>query len=379
MPSIGIIGYGYVGSAIGHGFKHFGYKDIKIFDPNVQPESKINDVIDCDIIFICVPTPMGEGGHIDDSIVEETINELEARNCEALIVIKSTLLPTSVKKFKDKFVKSKIATNPEFLTERRAKEDFINSKWIILGGKTSELAQLYSMYSKMFPTADISLLSAESAMMMKYMTNTLFASKISLMNEYRELWDKLLKSEQVSGSWDELVEAFSTDHRVGTEHLDVPGPDGDRGWGGRCFPKDLNALMSLCKEYNTSCKVMNAAWKDNLNYRTNKDWLIIDGATTPNYVEEDNIDGIIWFVDVSGMPEYVVSAKMNQMKDSISKNKPFGGANILIVPCNENKIALLKTNKEFFDNLHGDSLECLNEIKEKAEDCLMMTLFEKRE
>lgn len=286
--SIGVIGLGFVGDALKNGFEHFGVTDIAVHDPKI--ESSVDDVIGKDIIFICVPTPMKMGGNIDDSIVHEVLRELESRKYSGVAVIKSTLLPTSVNKFRKWFPTLRIATNPEFLTERRAREDFINTKWILLGGDncdTSILKRLYSFVYRDSPHAIMyAEISAEAAMMAKYMTNVWFSVKVSLMNEFHELWGKLQDDGEISGSWHDLVNAFALDERVGPTHLQVPGPDGDYGFGGKCFPKDLNALMALSREMGSSTKVMAAAWNDNVDYRANKDWLTIDGAVSEDYVED---------------------------------------------------------------------------------------------
>lgn len=231
--SIGIIGLGFVGDALKNGFQHFGISDIKQYDPKICGTS-YDDVLDTDVAFVCVPTPMKNGGSIDDTIVDDVLNELSHRHYAGLVVIKSTLLPTSVSKFINQYDRLRIATNPEFLTERRAREDFINTEWIILGGDKNDIAMLKELYKYVYRNArqniEYAEITAEAAMFVKYMTNTWFAVKVSLMNEYYQLWSMLGNDE-----WDKVVGAFSLDKRVGPTHLQVPGPDRDRGWGGKCL------------------------------------------------------------------------------------------------------------------------------------------------
>lgn len=283
--SIGIIGLGFVGDALKNGFEHFGINGVAVHDPKMG--SSISDVIDSSVVFICVPTPMKNGGYIDDSIVNSVLNELDDANYDGIIVIKSTLLPTSVRKFINKYQKLRIATNPEFLTERRAREDFINTEWIILGGDskdTDELKKLYQFVYRSSPhNIAYSEITAESAMMVKYMTNVWFSVKVTLMNEYFELWNSLLNNNKVTGNWDDLVNAFSLDKRVGKTHLQVPGPDGLKGFGGKCFSKDLNAFIGMCDDIGSNSSLMKTAWNDNLTYREDYDWLRIDGAISESY------------------------------------------------------------------------------------------------
>lgn len=283
--TIGVIGLGFVGDALKNGFEHFGLSEIAVHDPKLG--TSITAVEHCDVVFVCVPTPMGNGGVIDDSIVKHVLDDLVGLGYNGVVVIKSTLLPTSVHKFIEDY-DLRIMTNPEYLTERCAREDFINTKWVILGGAGRDIAEVREIYEYVYRDSEevkYSTVTAEAAMMAKYMTNTWFSVKVALMNEYHELWTSLLDKDAVAGDWDDLVDAFSHDVRVGPTHLQVPGPDGDFGFGGKCFPKDLNALISLVDEYNTTNRILIAAWNDNSDYRKNKDWLEIDGAVSEDYIE----------------------------------------------------------------------------------------------
>jgi UDPglucose 6-dehydrogenase len=295
---IGIAGFGFVGDALHHGISHFRSNEkfnelisgIQVYDPHKLPDSKIESLKNCDITFICVPTPMGKNGDLDDSIIDDVLSELNSIGHKGVVCIKSTVLPTSISKFKDTYRDLRITTNPEFLTERSARIDFINSEWVLLGGDDVDLEPLVKFYRLMFnieetpfqkfKEIDIIKVSAEEAVMAKYMTNTWFAVKVSLMNEFYSLWNSLNPNRS---SWDDVVKAFSADPRVGPTHLDVPGPDGDFGWGGRCFPKDLNALIGLSNKHFCLHNVMKAAWQTNLVFRSNRDWLKIPGATNEEY------------------------------------------------------------------------------------------------
>ena len=269
MDAIGVIGKGYVGSALVQGFERKGIENIRVFDPIVLPDSNITDVIECDIVFICVPTPMRRDGSIDADIVQETLVDLEHMKFGGIAVIKSTVTPIYVKLFKKEFDIS-IAVNPEFLTQRNADEDFLDSKWIILGGDPDDLEVLDKFYSPMFPDALIVKVSAEAAMMAKYMCNNWFAVKVALMNEFYRIW----KSLNVDGDWEDVIMAFSADDRVGPTHLEVPGPDGDFGFGGACFPKDLSALIDIACRREVVHNVLQAAWDTNKEVRYSRDWIV---------------------------------------------------------------------------------------------------------
>ena len=97
--------------------------------------------------------------------------------------------------------------------------------------------------------------------LIKYTLNCFFSTKVSFMNEIKML------SNKIGADWDKLVEGFTSDSRIGDSHVDVPGPDGKFGFGGKCFPKDLNALMELFRSNNIDPLVMHAAWERNQKTR----------------------------------------------------------------------------------------------------------------
>ena len=94
------------------------------------------------------------------------------------------------------------------------------------------------------------------------------------MNEMKQVSDKL------NLDWDKAMDGFISDGRIGNSHLDVPGHDGSPGFGGKCFPKDINALINFCIKNDIDPKILNAAWAKNLEVRQNHDWNGIEGATS---------------------------------------------------------------------------------------------------
>ena len=149
---IGIIGKGFVGSAVEYGFtcdKNFE-SDIKIYDknPNLSTHSLKETVNESSVIFLSVPTPANIDGSINLEIIEEALEEIEScYNGKSIILLRSTLIPGTSQAFSKKYPKLKLVFNPEFLTEKNANSDFINQSRIILGGDkklTSEVAKLYN-------------------------------------------------------------------------------------------------------------------------------------------------------------------------------------------------------------------------------------------
>lgn len=275
---IGIIGNGFVGSAIVHGFV-LHVDDILIHDKDPKKSTHtIEEILDnCGIIFICVPTPMFESGRCDLSIVKNVIEELRDHKDinEKVIVIKSTVVPGTVESIASDYPEMNFVFNPEFLTERCARLDFINSARIILGSDKEESAGIVEkLYRRRFPHTPIVKTDFATAQLIKYMANCFFATKVSFMNEMYQI------CEAVGGDWNDAIHGFVTDGRIGNSHIDVPGHDGDFGFGGKCFPKDINAMIKRAEDLGINPMVMKGAWKKNKEVREKYDWFSIEGAVS---------------------------------------------------------------------------------------------------
>ena len=268
--NIGIIGQGFVGNAVYNKFKN--YYNVLTFDLDKtlcnSSFEKINK--DCKYIFVCLPTPMNIDGSCYTGIVEDLLIKLDKHSKEIsqskIVVVKSTIPPGTTKKWNDKFDNLSVVFNPEFLTEANAVKDYENQNRIILGGPKNETLQLNSIFSKVFPTAKIINTNSTDAEMVKYTTNSFLAMKVSFANEIYQICKK------VNANYDKVIESTIQDDRLGTSHWKVPGPDGDFGYGGHCFPKDINALISVAINNDISPKMLKATNEKNKEVRSNKDW-----------------------------------------------------------------------------------------------------------
>jgi UDPglucose 6-dehydrogenase len=277
MHNIGVIGNGFVGSAIVAGFSLHAH--VRVFDEN--PLSSINTFEETlnksDYVFICVPTPMSlETGRIDLTIIESVFDKIEStidRN-DIIFIIKSTVIPGTVETLIARHPNLKIIFSPEFLTERTAKLDFINSSRIVLGGAEENVNKAETMFRSRFPHTPILKTDVATAQFIKYMNNCFFATKVSFMNEMNQCASKL------GVNWKDAVNGFLLDGRVGNSHIDVPGHDGSHGFGGKCFPKDINAFIKLFEDNDVDPTLMKAAWQKNLEVREKHDWLDIKGAVS---------------------------------------------------------------------------------------------------
>jgi len=276
---IGIIGNGFVGSALIQGFI-LHTKDIFIYDkdPKRSTHSMASLMKESDVVFVCVPTPMFESGECDLSIVENVINDISTthnRKNSQVVVIKSTIVPGTIESLAKKYPKLELVFNPEFLTERKARLDFINTSRIILGGNnSSSMDKVEKLYRLRFPYTKIIKTDFGTAQLIKYMANCFFATKVSFMNEMYQI------CEAINGDWNSALEGFISDGRIGNSHTDVPGHDGDFGFGGKCFPKDINAIIKRAESLGINPAVMKGAWEKNKEVRNDLDWYDIEGAVT---------------------------------------------------------------------------------------------------
>jgi UDPglucose 6-dehydrogenase len=259
---VGVIGNGFVGEAISFAFSPIA--NIYIYD--TDPLRCLNDldsVHNCDFVFVCVPTPMYKDGSQDLSYVKSSF---EKAKDEPIYIIKSTVLPGTTEILSKQYPKFKIIFSPEFLTERTAKLDMLTQSRIILGGELSLTEKAKALYNMRFKIKNIIQTDSKTAELTKYMNNTFFATKVSIMNEFKLLCDK------IGANWDDALRGFVSDGRIGDSHLNVPGHDGKLGYGGTCFPKDVNALLSFSKKYDIDLNSIAGGWTTNLKLRPEKDW-----------------------------------------------------------------------------------------------------------
>jgi UDPglucose 6-dehydrogenase len=274
---IGIVGNGFVGSAISAGFL-LSVDDVLIYDKN--PDKSINTLEETvngsDVIFVSVPTPMRNvrGGKISLEIMDSVIDEISqvSTRSDNVIVIKSTVVPGTVERYIKKYPDLNIVFNPEFLTERAARLDFINSARVVLGGEKKNVDLVEELYRCRFPHVKVIKTDPASAQFIKYMANCFFSVKVSFMNEMYQACEKM------GGCWGDILNGFISDGRIGNSHIDVPGHDGSLGFGGKCFPKDLNAFIYFFESIGVEPELMKAAWNKNLEVRDNFDWAEIEGA-----------------------------------------------------------------------------------------------------
>jgi UDPglucose 6-dehydrogenase len=266
---IGIIGNGFVGES--QAFTFSPIADVKIFDVNpIKSTHTLLEVLSQDYIFVCLPTPMKENGEQDISYIENFFSNIGLYNTNAIFILKSTVLPGTTKQLKEKY-NFNVIFCPEFLTEKTAKLDMLTQSRIILGGDTLSCLSVLELFKSRFGEKHYIITDSTTAEFIKYMANTFLAVKVSVMNDFYRLANKL------EIEWDKAIEGFVSDPRIGNSHTQVPGHDGKLGFGGTCFPKDINALITMGKELGINMNTLEAAWKTNLEIRPEQDWKTLKG------------------------------------------------------------------------------------------------------
>lgn len=273
MANLGIIGHGIVGQAVEYGFK--SKHKIYIYD-KYRETTPLDEVLSSsEFIFLCLPTPMmGNGSGIDLGIINNMIKKivLITNSTDKIIVIKSTVVPGTTSSFANKFVKSNFAFNPEFLTESNFLEDFVNADRTIIGALEDAVSiRLVSLYKNQFPRIPVVQTDPTLAEMVKYFSNSFLSTKVIFANEMYDLCQKL------GINYDEVKKMVVMDKRIFDSHLDITSL---RGFGGKCFPKDIVAILGLFKKLKIDSSILKAVWQKNLKIRKTKDWDTIPFAVT---------------------------------------------------------------------------------------------------
>ena len=276
---IGIIGNGFVGSAT----SLLECVDISIIvydiNPNLckPPNTILNDICNCDLIFISVPTPMNKNGSCHINILESVVHNIsQIKSTNELLLVNRCTVPINTSNELNCYYM------PEFLTEKNFKNDFINNSEWIFGLKNSSTDNFFkekitklinlAYKNKCINSNKIHFVDNNEAEMIKLFRNTFLSTKISFCNEIY----KFCQSQNIS--YENVRKLATNDPRIGSSHTNVPGHDGFFGYGGTCFPKDTNSLYFQMKEKNLNSYIIKATverneivdrpqhdWKSNVN------------------------------------------------------------------------------------------------------------------
>lgn len=252
---IGVIGVGMVGTPLKRYFEELhGYRrgeDLFLYD--IDPSKNyFDDVNQADVIFISVPTPRSADGSCDLSAVDSALDRIKGNK---IVVIKSTVPPGTTESYQRKFPERKVLFNPEFLTEKKAWEDFIKPDRQIVGFTSSSL-DAAGVVLALLPKAPFMSpwglntyrsikVTATEAEIIKYGGNIHFSRKINFANALSLLCEK------IGADYENVRVGMAADYRIGDSHLDV-NHGGYKGFGGYCFPKDLDAFIFYLDSHGLS-------------------------------------------------------------------------------------------------------------------------------
>lgn len=286
---VGVWGAGVVGSATGYIFEQLCPEEVDVvyYDLYKEPykENKLDLLKRADFIFVCLPTPMSVTGEVCLKYIEQALSEI---NSSALykpgtpVIIRSTSVSGSTDDFATfNFTNLTLAFCPEFLTEANSLKDALEPKRIFIGVENPmAFVRIEELFNKAFnnhsiENPEIIKLTRKEAETIKYVHNVMLACQVMIANELYFICKKL------DVNYPKLQCFLYHDKRIGT-HTQVPGPDGDYGFGGKCFPKDLAAFIYLAEQNGYEPKVLKAVQTMNEHVRVNKDWLEIPGAVEEN-------------------------------------------------------------------------------------------------
>jgi UDPglucose 6-dehydrogenase len=234
---VGVVGVGVVGGAVAECFE----KKFKVIRHDIN--GKYRELAEvsayASLVFVCVPTLNRDNGAQDLGPLENVLSRLEAMKYAGVVCVKCTVLPGTMDVMQARFPLLDLGHNPEFLTEANPVQDFMDQEVVLVSAKRVDSLELITMaYRELLPKCEtMGYSQMHVTEMAKYIHNTFLATKVAFMNEvYDYCQDNRL-------NYGASVAAAAMQGRIGTSHLKVPGPDGKRGFGGMCFPKDTKALV----------------------------------------------------------------------------------------------------------------------------------------
>ena len=251
--TIGIIGNGVVGHAVGAAFAGMGHT-VSIYDIDpVKSPASLSDVAVSDLVFVCVPTP-GKGGELDTSAVWQAILDLRMAGSNAVIAIKSTV-PIG---FTDSLPIDDIAFTPEFLSDDTAFNDATRPGPVIVGTRSD---RAYDKISEAYAgMGDVMRVTPKEAEIIKLATNTYYAAKVVFHNIVYDL------ARAHGADYEAIKRALATDKRIGDSH-NVIHHKGYRGYGGKCLPKDTKQFRACLGAAGISSAVIDAVIEYNRRLR----------------------------------------------------------------------------------------------------------------
>lgn len=257
MPRIVIAGLGPVGIAVGTALEKHPDIDLYYDDP-YKGDNFPDDMTDTvDGVVVCVATPMGDDG---ECFVGNIVDVFEKYGENTKYLIKSTTNPVFLRGFPD----LDITFSPEYLrgtTGSNPTQEFLNSEFAIYGG--GSMRWWHELFTPVLPKLkNVRYMTAEQASFAKYFLNCFLATKVTFFNQAYEIYNACMGED-----FDVVIDGLCLDPRVGLSHTQVPGPDGQMGYGGHCFPKDMSAFMKFGEEAGADVQFLKDTIDANQRFR----------------------------------------------------------------------------------------------------------------
>lgn len=256
--NIGIVGLGYVGNLVRNFFD--GRHNVYCYDPKYKCHT-MEDINKCDIAYVCVPTEPREDGSCDTTLVERVVKLLET----PIIVIKSTVEPGTTQRLREQTGKNLVfcpeyAGESSYWTPYKFHTDLKETPFFIFGGEKEICETLIEIYQEIAgPTKTYRVTDSTTAELVKYLTNCFYATKVAFCNEMYDL------ANVIGVNWNELRELWVLDPRLNPMHTLV-FPE-KRGFGGKCFPKDTEALVAFAKNFDSPLTILERVVESNKRIR----------------------------------------------------------------------------------------------------------------
>jgi UDPglucose 6-dehydrogenase len=235
---IGVVGLGIVGGTVAGAFAEAGFT-VRGYDLYLGI-GETQDLADCSVIFLCVPTPSGADGSHDVTEVWDAVEKLAPLLAEGtVVVVKSTIPPGTCDRLAASFPSLEFAVVPEFLVATRTVETFTRPDRVVIGARRSETGKMLTvLMSGVAPGAPTVMVTPLEAELIKLCSNAMLAAKVSMANELA------MVCEAFGTEWTRIQAVVGLDRRIGPDHIGVTE---ERGFGGTCLPKDLDGLIAAAR------------------------------------------------------------------------------------------------------------------------------------
>jgi UDPglucose 6-dehydrogenase len=237
---IGIAGLGIIGSALKYALEKINHQ-VYVHDPKLK-NTHLSDLVEMDMIYVCVPTPSMEDGACNTSIVEKVVDELQELQYNGIIVIKSTVAPGTTEKLIERYKNDYICFCPEFIRERCAISDMVENHELLAVGTTNKYVYENVVKSHGKYPKNLRQLSPTEAELLKYYSNCYNTLKVVFANQMFDL------AQHLHADYSRIKEAFVCRKTTIDMYLDVN--NNFKKASGPCLPKDLAAIRALIEQNN---------------------------------------------------------------------------------------------------------------------------------